>query len=142
MGCEMGKTKVVLDTNILISSFGWSGKPRIIFEKCLNEELDLVTSPNQIGELKRVIGYPKFQFTEKQKAMFISIILDIATVVEIPGQVHVIADDPDDDLILETAIVGKVDYLISGDPHLLKVGEFMNVKIITANEFLRRDKKS
>ncbi|MBI4152631.1 hypothetical protein HY495_02875 [Candidatus Woesearchaeota archaeon] len=47
----MGKTKVLLDTNILISALGWSGKPKVIFEKCLHGELELVTSPNQIEEL-------------------------------------------------------------------------------------------
>ncbi len=132
----MGKTKVLLDTNILISALGWSGKPKFIFEKCLHGELELVTSPNQIEELKRVMDYPKFNFTEKQKAMFISIILEIATLVEIIGKVKVIVDDSDDNAILETAIMGNVHYLISGDPHLLKLKEFAKVKIVTASEFL------
>jgi len=132
----MGKTKVLLDTNILISALGWSGKPKVIFEKCLHGELVLVTSPNQIEELRRVMDYPKFNFTEEQKATFVSIILEIATMVEITGKVKVIIDDPDDNAILETAIVGNANYLISGDPHLLKLKEFARVKIITASEFL------
>ncbi len=132
----MGKTKVFLDTNILISALGWRGKPRVIFEKCLHGELELVTSPNQIEELRRVMDYPKFNFTEEQKATFISIFLEMARMVEIPGKVKVIVDDPDDDAMLETAVVGNVDYLISGDPHLLKLKEFAKVKIVTASEFL------
>ena len=132
----MGKTKVLLDTNILISALGWSGKPKVIFEKCLHGELVLVTSPNQIDELKRVMDYPKFNFSEEQKATFISIILEIATMVEITGKVNVVVDDPDDNAILETAIVGNVQYLVSGDPHLLKLKEFAKVKIVTASEFL------
>lgn len=132
----MGQTKVFLDTNILISALGWNGKPRVIFEKCLHSELELVTSPNQIDELKRVMDYPKFNFTEEQKAKFISVILEIAVMVGIPGEVKVIVDDPDDDAMLETAVVGNVDYLISGDPHLLKLKEFAKVKIVTASEFL------
>ena len=132
----MGKTKVLLDTNILISALGWSGKQKVIFEKCLHGELELTTSPNQIEELKRVMNYPKFNFTEEHKATFISIIHEIATMVEISGKVKVIADDLDDNVILETAIVGNVVYLISGDPHLLKLKEFAKVKIVTASEFL------
>ena len=132
----MGKTKVFLDTNILISALGWKGKPRVIFEKCLHGELELVTSPNQIEELKRVMDYPKFSFTEEQKVTFVSIILEIATMVEISGKIKVITEDPDDDAMLETAIVGNVDYLVSGDPHLLKLKEFAKVKIITASGFL------
>ncbi len=132
----MGKTKVLLDTNLLISALGWQGKPRVIFEKCLHGELELVTSPNQIDELKRVMEYPKFEFTEEQKATFISLVLEIATIVDIAGKVHSIAEDPDDNAILETAIVGTAHYLISGDSHLLKLKEFAKVKIVTASEFL------
>ena len=132
----MGKTKVLLDTNILISALGWPGKPKVIFEKCLHGELELVISPNQIEELERVMNYPKFNFTEEQKAMFISIIFEIEKMVEITGKINVIVEDPDDNTILETAIVGNVQYLISGDPHLLKLKEFAKVKIVTASEFL------
>ena len=132
----MGKTNVFLDTNILISALGWKGKPSVIFEKCLHGELELVTSPSQIEELKKVIDYPKFNFTEEQKARFISIILEIAVMVEIPGKVKVVEEDPDDNAMLETAIVGNVDYLISGDPHLLKLREYAKVKIVTASKFL------
>lgn len=132
----MGKTKVFLDTNILISALGWEGKPKAIFDKCLHGELELITSPYQIDELKRVMDYPKFNFTEEQKARFISIILAIAVMVEIPGKVKVITEDPEDDAMLETAIVGNVDYLISGDPHLLKLKEFAKVRIVMTSEFL------
>ena len=136
----MGKTKVFLDTNILISALGWKGKPRVIFEKCAHGELELVTSANQIDELRRVMDYQKFNFTEEQKARFLSIILEIAVMVEIPEKVKVIEEDPDDDAILETASIGNVDYLISGDPHLLKLKEFQGIKIINASEFIKLQK--
>ena len=84
----------------------------------------------------RVMDYPKFNFTEEQKQTMLGIITAIATVVEIPRKLEVIKDDPDDDVILETAVVGDVDYVISGDPHLLKLGKFGVIKIITANKFL------
>ena len=131
----MGK-KVVLDTNIFISALGWKGKPRQLFQKCINGELELVTSPQQISELMRVMSYPKFSFTQEEKDTFISIILEIARLVYITGKIKVIKEDPDDDAILETASLGKADYIISGDTHLLKLKEFGKVKIATANEFL------
>ena|SRR3989344_2254141 len=131
----MGK-KVVLDTNIFISALGWKGKPRQIFQKCINDELELVTSPQQISELVRVMDYPKFNFAQEEKDIFVSIILKIARLVYITEKVKVIKEDPDDDIILETASVGNVDYIVSGDPHLLKLKEFGKVKMITANEFL------
>ena len=131
----MGKTKVVLDSNILISALGWKGKPRVIFEKCLHGELELITSPHQLDELIRVMNYPKFNFTEEQKLTFLGIITAIATVVEITGKREVIEKDPDDDIILETAVIGKADNIISGDPHLLSLKEFAKIKIITASKY-------
>lgn len=59
----MGKKKVTLDTNILISALGWNGKPKRIFEKCINSELELISSNEQIIELQEAINYPKFNFT-------------------------------------------------------------------------------
>lgn len=132
----MGKTKVFLDTNILISALGWEGKPRAIFDKCLHGELELVTSLSQIEELKRVMEYPKFKFMEEQKEKFTSIILELATIVEITGKIKIIEEDPDDDAMLETAITGNVEYIVSGDIHLLKLKEFARLKIVTPSEFL------
>ena len=132
----MGKTKVLLDSNIFISALGWKGKPRVIFEKCLYGELKLVTSSDQLDELMRVMDYPKFNFTEEQKLTLLGIITAIAIVVEIPRRLEVIEEDSDDNIILETAVVGNVDSIVSGDPHLLNLGEFEKVKIVTASKFL------
>jgi len=131
----MGSKKVTLDTNILISALGWNGKPKQIFEKCINGELDLITSNEQLMELQEAINYPKFNFSNEQKDKFMSIILEIATIVKITGEINIIKNDPDDNIILETAIIGNVDYLITGDPDLLD-SKNHKIKIKTASEFL------
>lgn len=48
----MGKKKVVLDTNILISALGWQGKPKEVFRKCVSGEEELITSVQQLNELR------------------------------------------------------------------------------------------
>ena|SRR3989344_418532 len=131
----MGSKKVTLDTNILISALGWNGKPKQIFEKCINGELDLITSNEQLMELQEAINYQKFNFSNEQKDKFMSIILEIATIVKITGEINIIKNDPDDNIILETAIIGNVDYLITGDPDLLD-SKNHKIKIKTASEFL------
>lgn len=132
----MGKEKVVLDTNILISALGWNGKPREIFLKVLNEDLTLVISQKQLEELKEVMNYPKFSFTEEEKDKFLTILQEIALMVETIGGLKVIKEDPDDDVILETAVIGKATIIVSGDDHLLQLKEYAGIKIVTVAKFL------
>jgi putative PIN family toxin of toxin-antitoxin system len=137
----MGKKKIVLDTNILISAFGWKGKSQEIFNRVLNGELELFSSQKQMEEIVRVLAYPKFGFQEEQKSRFISILYSIAKIVDIPGKLKVIADDPDDDVILETAVVSNSKFLVTGDEHLLSIKEYKGVMILTASELLDVIKK-
>ena len=85
----MGKKKIVLDTNILISALGWRGKSNEIFKKVLNKEFELIMSGKQVGELQRVMDYPKFKFTDEQKTRFLNIVLEAASLIEIVGKLNV-----------------------------------------------------
>ena len=131
----MGKKKIVLDTNILISTIGWKGNPKEIFKKVLEKQFELIISQKQLEELKRVMNYPKFSFTENQKNKFLSILLETATVVETHNNLDIIKEDPDDNIILETAIENNAEYIITGDNHLLKLKNFKQIKIVTPAEF-------
>ena len=81
-------------------------------------------------------GNPRFKFTEEQKDRFLSILLEVATLVKIKSEVDVIKEDPSDNVILEPANEIKIDYIVSGNDHLLNVKEFKGAKIITAIQFL------
>ena len=47
-----------------------------------------------------------------------------------------IEDDPDDDKVLECAVAGNADYIVSGDSHLLDIEEYRGVEIVSPDEFL------
>ena len=132
----MGKKKLVLDTNNLISALGWKGNPKTIFNQIIEEKFELLLSGKQMNELLRVADYPKFKFTQEQKDRFISIILEISTLIETKENLNIIKEDPQDNMILECALEGKADYIISGDRHLLGLKEFRGIKIVTAKQFL------
>lgn len=132
----MGKTKATLDTNILISALGWKGNPKKVFDKIVEGEIELVISDEQFSELSETLNHPKFQFTEEQKSRFKSLILETATFVKPVEKIDVIKQDPDDNMILEAAVAGTVDYIVTGDPDLLDLKEFRGIKIIKAKEFL------
>ena len=132
----MGKTKVILDTNILISALGWKGNPRKIFNKVIQGEIEFVSSDEQFAELSKTLDYPKFGFTEEHKDRFKSLILETATFVKPLEKLDVIKKDPADNRILEAAIAGNVNYIVTGDNHLLELKEFKEIKIIRAKDFL------
>ena len=132
----MGETKVTLDTNILVSALGWQGNPYQIFGMVVSGEIELVISDKQFDELAEVLEYPKFRFTGEQKDRFKSLILEIATFVKPVEKMDIVKNDPDDNMILEAAVAGNVDYIVSGDPDLLELKSFREIKIVTAKEFL------
>ena len=66
----MGKKKIVVDTNNLISALGWNGNSRELLRNIIDREFELFISKKQIEELKRVMDYPKLKFNEEQKPDF------------------------------------------------------------------------
>lgn len=131
----MGKKKITLDTNVLISAFGWGGKPKEILNKAINGEIELFISNRQFAELSKTLDYPKFKFEEEQKERFKALILKIAIVVEPSIKIDAVAD-PEDNMFLECAVAGNLDYIVTGDSGLLELGQFKNIKIVTPAEFL------
>lgn len=132
----MGKKRIVIDTNNLISALGWEGNSRDLLNRVIDKEYVFIISINQIEELKDVLGYPKFKFSEEQKRKFLKIIFKISTVIETKLKLNVCADEKDN-MLLECAVEGKADYIISGDNDLLRLKNFRNVEIVSVKEFLR-----
>lgn len=64
-------------------------------------------------------------------------ILSIAILKKSKTKLNIIKEDPKDNIILEAALDGKADYIISYDKHLLNMLEFRKIKIIKPNEFLK-----
>jgi uncharacterized protein len=131
----LGKRKVTLDTNILISALGWKGNPHKILQKVIDGEIELFISHDQFDELSRVLDYPKFDFTDEQKTRFKELISKIATLVRTSRKLDIVKEDPSDNRILECALVADVDFIVSGDRHLLSIRELGRTKIIRATDY-------
>src|SRR3989338_6737948 len=129
--------KVVLDTNTHISALGWKdGNPRKVLELCILGKCRLMESLELIKEFVFVISRPKFSFiNEEERNQLLIFLLQISILVE-PKQKFNVCEDPKDNMILECAVEGNADYIVSGDHHLLKLKEFKGVKIVTAKKFL------
>ena len=129
-------TKVVIDTNIFISGFGWNGKPEEILKLIKDRQIVNYSSAEIIEEIMRVVSYPKLRFPEPLQIKILEFVLFYSEFVEPQKRIFTKTEDPHDNKFLECAIEAKVDYIISGDPHLSYMKKFKTVKIVTASEFL------
>lgn len=128
--------KLVLDTNILISAIIFGGKPRIIFELILLEKtVTGFTSPALIQELLGVLC-KKFKYSEKELAKIKKLIRNNFIVLEPKIIPEIIKADPFDNQVLAAAEIAKVDYIISGDNHLLKLRYYRHIPITTPHYFV------
>lgn len=130
--------RIVLDTNTIISAIGWKhSKPRRILEACLSGKYLLVESPGLLKEFAAVMERPKFGFIpEEQKKELVTRLINYCEIVEPTKKINIIKSDPADNKVLECALEGKAQYIVSGDNHLLRLKVYMGIRIVTAAEFL------
>ncbi|MFH1408717.1 MAG: putative toxin-antitoxin system toxin component, PIN family [Nanoarchaeota archaeon] len=133
----MGKKKIVIDTNLFISALGWGGTPKDLIDRVIQEEPELYMSERQWEELKTVLDYPKFCFTEDQKERFILVLSQIAHLLK-TEELQDIVNDPKDHCILEPASTMRIDYIVTGDDDLLRLGTFQGAIILNASDFLKK----
>ncbi|MFW6118693.1 MAG: putative toxin-antitoxin system toxin component, PIN family [Chloroflexota bacterium] len=133
--------KIVLDTNILVSALiNPRGSPAQIIDYVFENKVRLFISPPIVEELERVLNYPKLMkrhgLGRKKLKEFISNLLSIMLLAQGEETIEVITEDPSDNRYLSCAVNAKVDFIISGDVHLLKLEEYGGIQIVTAAQFL------
>jgi putative PIN family toxin of toxin-antitoxin system len=131
-------TRIVLDTNVLVSSF-FGGNPRQIIDLWKSGEITLCLSRPVIDEYVDVLqrlGLQDESELEELLKLFASShhILFTAKTPEL----HVVVKDPADDRFIECAVALKAQYIITGDKALRDVDDYMGIKIVTPREFLAR----
>ena len=130
--------RVVLDTNVFISAFFWGGNPRKLMTRIIDGKDNLFISKEILQEVFSVMSRPKFNVPYHQVAHFVNSIQEIASQVALIGIIQNVCRDSDDDKVLECAVLGDVDFIISGDKDLLSLKEFRGIPIVTASEYLEK----
>ena len=125
----------VPDTNILISSIFWRGKPYEVIKGGIEGKYTLVTSKEILEEMADRLKN-KFGFPDCDIQLFMDIIFAHFHIVSKISTFSV-STDPKDNKILETAFDGKADCIVTGDNHLLVLKEFKGIKILSADEFIK-----
>ena len=133
--------KAVLDTNVIVSALiAHGGGPYQALQAWRRGRFLLFTSPDLLAELLDVLGRPFFREKRGISASDLARIELLwqtdAISVRPPSRLSVIQAGPDDDRVLECALAGEVEFIVSGDKHLLALGNYRRIPILTVNAFL------
>jgi putative PIN family toxin of toxin-antitoxin system len=132
--------RAVLDPGVIVAALitpaGVCGR---VLRAALDDEYTLVVSPELLAELEGVLLREKFRryLSEAEAAIAISLLARVGELRADPGEVKPISPDPDDDYLIALAGAARVDYLVSGDRHLVQLTQ-VEPRIVTPREFLER----
>ena len=135
---EKKPIRVVLDTNVLISSILFKGDLAGIVDLWKMGKIVPVVSRETFDEFRIVLEYPKFKLTRDEiKSIIEKEVLPFFEIAETPAKVSRVCKDPDDDMFIECALPASADFIVSGDKHLCDVGAYKTIKIIKASDLLQ-----
>jgi uncharacterized protein len=131
------KVQVVFDTNVWISIF----MKKVLsqeYQKILAQGTSVYISKDILIEISKVLTYPKITRTLKacriDARQILRIIAANSIMVYPKIKVQIIEEDPSDNRILECALAAGAEFIVTGDKHLLKLGQFEQTKILTPRE--------
>lgn len=127
--------RLVLDTNIVVSALLWGGKPRLLLAAAEHGKIRLFTSAALLAELHDTLAEPKFGDKVRSFGKPLShVITGYAkrTTEVLPIATSRISVDPDDDVVIGTALAAKATGIVSGDKHLLELKSYDGIFIGTA----------
>ncbi len=138
--------RLVLDTNVWLSGIFWEGEAYKLIRTIGSKEIEVVVTKKILVEIVEVLNHEaKFQRFVKDKKVAIEdlvrTILSMSKLIVSKSKLNVIKEHPSDNKILESAVDGRVNYLVSYDKHLLKLKQYKKIKILEPAEFFRELEK-
>lgn len=129
----MNSRRIVIDSNVYLSALLFGGNPRLVVERTLLGIDHIVISEEIYTEMKKVVTTKFSNFITDYQAF--EIILRESTILVSLGSISITAcRDTKDNLILETAVLGDCDYIITGDKDLTSLDCYKNILIVTPKE--------
>jgi uncharacterized protein len=134
----MNKERVVLDNNLLVSGLLLPASvPGQAFHRALQNDQILVSEAT-LNELADVLSRPKFDryISIKDRQEFLRLLSRVANVVPTTYTIHA-CRDPKDDMMLEVAVNGEAQALVTGDRDLLLLNPFHGIPIVTPAKYIK-----
>ncbi len=137
-----GDVRLVLDTNTAVSGLIWGGVPGRLIDAAAAGKMQILSSVPLLDELHDVLFRKKFAAQLAEQAVDAADLFEgYAALVQlvVPAVIgQVIRADPDDDIVLATAVACGADLIVSGDAHLLGIGEFQGIPVLTPSAAVSR----
>jgi putative PIN family toxin of toxin-antitoxin system len=126
--------RVVLDTNVYVSAILFGGLPELPIRLAGRGSITLLVSDAIIAELIGVVirkfGWPPDRIIEIEQE-----IRRLGEVVSITSDINAVSSDDADNRILECAVDGRADLIVSGDHHLLALGSYQGIRVVSPRDF-------
>lgn len=135
MTASIASTRVVIDSNVWISALVFGGQPRKVFERIIQQGQLIICSEAIVTEIRRVLSRKFPDFVHDFELLLIAL---ERVIITIPlGSITIaVCRDVDDNKILETAVLGDAEVIISGDNDLLILEHYQSIAIVTPNRWL------
>ena len=130
------KYTVVFYTNILLSALlSPNGKPFRCLALAKIGQIESVTCQEILDEFAEKLLL-KFQFSEDMTQLAVDEVKSFSRLVSITGNLKAVPDDPDDDMVIDCAVIGKATHIVTGDKHLLALSNYQQILIMKATNFV------
>ncbi len=130
--------KVVFDTNVVASASFWRGAPFACLVSWAQGNCEAVVSPVLLAEYHETIDELRMDYPKRSPVEWADALTNSAELVFPMERATDTTPDPDDEMVLECALAGEADFIVTGDKkHLLPLREFRGTRIISPSDFLR-----
>lgn len=135
--------RIVVDTNIWVSGLLWKGEAWRLLRLAEEGMVEICIAYPMVLELEEVLNYhrfaPRLLMLQQTPAQLASFALSISVAVEVTrAWPPIVTADPDDDLFILCAVAAGADYVVTADHHLLSLGSYSEIPIVTINQCLTR----
>jgi putative PIN family toxin of toxin-antitoxin system len=126
----------VFDTNILLSAlFSTTSSPFRCLASARIGQVESITCQEILDEFAEKL-LVKFRFAEEMTKVAVEEIRSFSRLVQISGTFKAVPNDPDDDMVVECAVIGNATHIVTGDKHLLALNNYQSIAIVKAVDFV------
>ena len=131
----------VLDTNTIVSGMlAPQGIPKRLLDSAWAGQFTLCASTIILNEVFTTLSRDritrKYRLSETDLQRLRDLLEHETISTPVTVEVHGVANHPEDDLVLATAVSAQADYLVTGDSQLQKLAAYQGVTIVSPREFL------